>query len=180
MSPQQEPSLCPADHDVLVLLCRSSLAAGRRTLKCTQCFPSPGSWLGLSNTAAAAASGGSDQGRMRFENRACCDVSGSPRSTVCRCSLQHLGSLCPRELLLIPSWLVVLSPSSHQSCGCGGMVLALLQSGGSLPVPGSGSTHRGWCQQAKEAMPVSLAVAWLFLLPVFTGWQLYIFQESCP
>lgn len=84
--------------------------SSREGFRCIQCFPSPGSWLGLCNTAAAAATGGSDQGRMRFEeNRACSDVSVSPRNTVCRCSLQHLGSFGPRALLL-PSWLVMLGP----------------------------------------------------------------------
>lgn len=83
VSPQQESSLCPAGRRL----------GSRQDSKCIQCFPSPGSRLGLCNTAAAA-TGGSDQGGMRFEeSRAGCDVSGSPRSAVCRCSLQHLGSL---------------------------------------------------------------------------------------
>lgn len=168
VSPQQESLLCPADHDVLLPAVQKGLGS-REDFKCIQCFPSPGSWLGLCNTMAAA-TGGSEHGRMRFEeNRACSDVSGSSRSAVCRRSLQHLGSLCPRELLLTPSWLAVLGPRQPPVLWLWGMVLAPLQSGGSLPMPGSGTTHGGWCQQAKEAMPVSLAVGWLFLLPVFTS-----------
>lgn len=109
VSPQQESLLCPADHDVLLPAVQKGLGS-REDFKCIQCFPSPGSWLGLCNTVAAA-TGGSEHGRMRFEeNRACSDVSGSSRSAVCRRSLQHLGSLCPRELLLTPSWLAVLGP----------------------------------------------------------------------
>lgn len=74
----------------------------------------------------------------------------------------------PLGCSFLPGWWC-LAPGSQQPCACGGLLLAPLQAGGSLPVPGSGSTHRGWCQQAKEAMLVSLAVGWVFPLPVFTS-----------
>lgn len=150
------------------LLCRRGSAAGR-TFKCIQCFPSPGSWLGLCNTVAAA-TGGSEHGRMRFEeNGAVLMCQGPPGALSADAPSSTWAASAPGSCCsLLPGW-QCLAPGSHRSCGCGGMVLAPLQSGGSLPMPGSGTTHRGWCQQAKEAMPVSLAVGWLFLLPVFTS-----------
>lgn len=44
VSPQQESSLCPADHSVLFLLCRR--LGSRQDFKCIQCFPSLAAGLG--------------------------------------------------------------------------------------------------------------------------------------
>lgn len=135
MSPQQESSFCPADHDILFLLCRSCSAAGS-TQSASSASRVQAAGLGSATQQQQPQVAQTKERDLRRTGpvRMCQGPPGAlsadaPSSTW---AASAPGSCCS----LLPGWWC-LAPGSHRSSGCGGMVLAPLQSGGS-PCPCQG------------------------------------------